>query len=137
MSYDRQRLMEELDRDEGRKLKPYNDSEGYPTIGVGHLLSKGLSDRVVDLILEDDIAEAEEGLDKLFPAWKNLSENRKRALLNMSFNLGATRLRKFRKMWVAINMDDWKDAAREALDSKWALQVGPRSQRIASMLEDG
>ena len=138
MTYNHQLLKEELTRDEGKRLEPYKDSEGHLTIGVGHLMDSPLSERAVDVILDDDIAEAEADLDRIFPTWRDdLTDNRQRALLNMTFNLGGTRLRGFRKMWVAINMEDWKDAAAEALDSKWALQVGPRSQRIASMLEDG
>ena len=59
------------------------------------------------------------------------------ALVNMTFNIGITRLVKFRKMWEAIGDDDWEKASLEALDSKWAEQVGNRAVEIAAMLREG
>ena len=49
----------------------------------------------------------------------------------MAFNMGVGGFLAFRQMLRAI------EAAREALDSRWARQVGARAARIADMLTTG
>ena len=39
MSYDGDKLRRDLVRDEGKRLRPYRDSLGNWTVGVGHLLT--------------------------------------------------------------------------------------------------
>ena len=48
-------------------------------------------------------------------------------LVNMAFNLGISGLKTFRLMIAAIERQDWVDAAREGLDSRWSGQVGDRA----------
>lgn len=137
----RRKLIEELSRDEGRIPHAYQDSEGYWTIGVGHLIDRrrggGLPDRIIDDLLLHDINRAIEDLDRVLPWWRNLHPVRQRALVNMCFNLGWTKLCGFRRMLAALRVDDYEQAATEALDSRWATQVGPRATRIAHMLRYG
>ncbi len=53
-----QKLYAELERDEGLRLKPYRDTVGKQTIGVGHNLdAKPISERAASCILEDDVAD--------------------------------------------------------------------------------
>ena len=67
----------------------------------------------------------------------DLDQVRQEALVNMCFNLGFTRLTKFTNMMAAMAEGKYSLAATEALDSKWAKQVGKRSRDIAHMLEFG
>ena len=46
----------------------------------------------------------------------------------------APRLGKFHNMRAAIAADDWRLAAAEALDSKWARQLPARAAEIAGLL---
>lgn len=136
--YSREALREELVRDEGCRNKPYQDSEGILTVGVGwNLEEHGLPDEIVWDLLGRSVSMAEADLSTLYPDWRELTDQRQRALLNMAFNLGRARLGGFKKMWAAIERGNWQEAAAQALDSKWALQVGPRAQRIAAMLREG
>jgi lysozyme len=48
----------------------------------------------------------------------------------MCFNLGITRLLKFKKFLGAMEDHNWDKAAVEMLDSRWAIQVGPRAIRL-------
>ena len=57
-------------------------------------------------------------------------EDIKRVLANMCFNLGITRLLKFKNFLAAMENNDWDKAAVEMLDSRWAIQVGPRAIRL-------
>ena len=55
----------------------------------------------------------------------------------MNFNLGITRPSLFKNMIVALSESRFDDAATEALDSKWARQVGQRAQTVAAMIRTG
>ena len=131
-------LRKELSRDEGRRRKPYKDSEGILTIGVGwNLEAHGLPEDVIDRLLDLGIEQAEQALDKIWPRWRMLTPVRQRVLANMAFNLGETRLRKFKRMWAALGKADYRTASEEMLDSKWAKQVGVRATRLAKRMRAG
>ncbi len=128
----------ELVLDEGLETKPYTCSAGKITIGVGRNLEDlGISDDEAEYLLDNDIERVFEELDVNIAWWRTLPEPRARALMNMCFNLGWPRLSSFKKMLAALQVKDYETAAREALDSRWAQQVGERAQRIAHMIKGG
>lgn len=131
------KITELLHLHEGFRRLPYEDHLGNLTIGVGHLLSRPLSTRAVETILEDDINEARGELDKLYPQWIHLTESRQNVLIDMMFNLGRPRYTTFTKFWDALKRNDWNAAADEMLNSKWAGQVGERATRLSKMMRDG
>jgi lysozyme len=55
----------------------------------------------------------------------------------MGFNMGVPRLMKFVKMWGAIEVGDFYEASEQMLDSRWATQVGKRSEGLAEMMKLG
>ena len=135
---DRASLRGDLTRDEGVRLRLYQDTVGKWTIGCGRNLSdNGISQQEALLLLEHDIENAERDARKACPKYETLSGTRQRALCNMSFNLGLTRLLRFRKMLTAIADADFETAATEALKSRWATQVGQRAVRIAALIRAG
>jgi len=128
-------ITEQLKRDEGRKPKPYQDTQAVWTVGYGHNLTTGaLSEDAMTQILQDDIQAVETSCLAL-PIWQRLSEPRKGVLLNMAFNLGFAGLMNFRRMYVALEAGDYERAAAEMLDSRWARQVGARADRLAKQME--
>jgi len=127
----------QLPIDEGVRKTPYKDSVGILTIGVGRNLEKGLSDAEIAFLLENDIVQADIDARALCPAFDSLSEPRKAVLLNMSFNLGKTRLAGFVNTLKAINEGRYEAAADGMLASKWATQVGARAQRLAKIMRKG
>ena len=133
-------LMADLVRDEGRVDHAYQDSEGYWTIGVGHLIDKrrggALPGHIIDLLLDYDAAMAVADLDRNVPWWRDMPEPWQRGLANMAFNLGWPTLSRFKKMLAALEAGDGETAAREAGDSKWAQQVGDRATRIQSLYRE-
>lgn len=125
-------------RDEEWRRHPYRDSVGKLTIGVGHNLDdKPISDRAVRVILEDDVSDATRELFNALPWTRDLDEARQAVLINMSFNLGIGGLLQFKKTLAAIKEQRWLDAGREMMDSKWAMQVGPRAHRLRKQIETG
>lgn len=146
----REAMCRELARDEGLRLTVYDDAtglpieqgsvvQGHPTIGIGRNLTKarGITEREALYLLDNDLAAVEFELNVKVPWWADLSEARQRALANMAFNMGYPRLSLFRNMLHALESGDYERAADEALDSRWARQVGARADRIATMIREG
>lgn len=136
MSY-RSELFDQLKLHEGVRDTPYEDTEGHLTLGVGHNLSKPISPAVIELMLSEDVEDAEADLDRIFSPWRDLSKNRKLALVDMMFNLGSPSFVKFYRFWKAMTMKEYDDAAKEMLNSKWAEQVGQRAVRLSEMMRLG
>lgn len=133
----RDALAMQLRVDEGDKQFPYTDTVGKLSIGVGHNLTDlGLSQRVRDFLLEEDMGAAETLARTLVQNFDALSDARKAAVTNMAFNLGR-RLMGFAQTLAAIREERWNDAANAMLDSKWAQQVGERAQRLAKAMREG
>lgn len=131
-------FIRELIRDEGIRLRPYRDSVGKLTIGIGRNLDDvGISSDEAMYLCRNDVAAALADLDKALPWWRELDEVRQRALANMAFNLGIVRLLGFRNTLAALRAGRYADAADGMLASKWAGQVGPRAARLAAMIRTG
>jgi lysozyme len=145
---DKDQLLKELMLDEGVIHEIYNDHLGYPTFGVGHLITEKdeehgkplgtpvSEERVTECLNADvDIVCAE--LDKNMEWWRGLNDTRQRVMANMCFNLGYPRLSKFKKFLAAVQKEDWETAAVEMMDSKWATQVGDRAVRLREKMLNG
>ncbi len=131
-------LIAQLSLHEGRKLKPYHDTVGKMTIGVGRNLDDvGISDEEADALLGHDIARCVRDLDRTLSWWRNLDPARQRVLLDMCFNLGIAGLLGFRNTLAAVQRGDWLAAKYGMLASRWAGQVGKRARRLADMMETG
>lgn len=135
---DRARLTADLIRDEGVRLRPYRDTVGKLTIGVGRNLDDvGISRLEAETLLQNDIAKVEAQLDAALPWWRSLDDDRQRVLANMAFNMGINGLLGFKNTLELIHTGRYLDAAQRMLETKWAHQVGVRAQRLALMMRDG
>lgn len=132
------RLQSQLSIDEGNKAKPYTDTVGKLTIGVGrNLTDRGLSPDEVNYLLNNDIHIATQDAKKLVPAFDKLDDVRQEVLVNMAFNLGLDRLGGFKKFLAAVNAGNFAKASVEMLDSVWAKQVGARAIRLSNAMRAG
>ena len=131
-------MIAELRRDEGVVAHAYQDSLGYWTIGVGHLIDKRkggkIPDVIIDMLLRYDIDEKIAELNEKLPWWGFLDEPSQRVIVNMAFNLGVEGLLKFKDFMDALKDGDRNRAASEMLNSKWAEQVGARATRLATII---
>ena len=139
------RLKDEITADEGVKLEVYLDHLGYPTVGVGHLIleaddeynqgegykiTQTRSDELFYRDINICLSECERGLNE----WTSYPEEVQLIVANMAFNLGITRLRKFKNFFSALYDGDYKQASVEGLDSRWAKQVYNRAHRLMDRL---
>lgn len=123
---------------EGKKLKPYTDTVGKVTIGVGRNLDdRGISEGECAIMLSNDIDIVLKQFKNNFPQLSNLCDVRKLVMLDMIFNVGINRFLGFKKTIDAINNNDFEKASQEMLDSTWAKQVGARAKRLSEMMRSG
>lgn len=124
----------------------YDDATGQPpitqghlTIGIGHNLgSRGLSDRVIDMIFMEDYEEVLRDLMGNFHWWPALDEVRQLAVFDLRFNLGPITFREFSTTIGFLERKDFPGAAQAfRCNKRYFAQVGRRAERIASMIETG
>ncbi len=127
-------LLDMLERHEGFEALPYRCPAGKLTVGYGHNLEEPMSMKAARHLLKDDVGRTVGELCSLFPKLLAFSKNRKYALINMCFNLGITRFKKFKKMIAAIHNEDWEKAADEMEASEWYVQVGDRARELIAMM---
>ena len=141
------KLKETLKIDEGVVYEIYNDHLGYPTFGIGHLVLEGepehglsvgtpITEERVDECFERDVEYVLNDCRILHEDFDNYPEEVKQIIANMMFNMGRTRLTKFRKHNAALQEGDWKTAAIEGRDSRWYRQVTNRAERLMKRLEE-
>ena len=136
-----EKLLAMLKRHEGVETHAYECSEGKITVGVGRNIDQaggmGLSDDEIDYLLQNDIERVIKELSSEYPWFSDLDDVRKDAMVDISFNLGQTRLRFFKRALAAMETGDYKEAATEFLDSRWAKQVGSRALELTDMISSG
>lgn len=132
------KLAEQLKKHEGLRLKPYKDTVGKLTLGIGrNLEDKGITEQEALFMLNNDVDYFYKKLTKELPWVKNLDDARQNVLVNMAFNLGINGLLGFKNMLSCIVNMNFTGAAEEMLNSKWARQVGNRSVELAEQMRTG
>jgi lysozyme len=129
-----------LKRHEGVRNKVYMCPAGYETIGVGRNISEsglGLSEDEVEYLLKNDILRCRNELLGEYDWFENLDSVRQEAMIDLSFNLGQTKLRTFVKALGHMADGNYEEAGREFYNSRWAEQVGDRSLEVCQMIGSG
>ena len=129
------RLEALLRRHEGERLKPYLDTTGHWTIGVGrNLTDVGITADESAVLLRNDVARTRLAVCRAWPWVEQLDPVRQAVVLDMAFNLGVGGLKQFKRTLALLQKGRWEAAADAMLDSLWAQQVGARAQRLAQMV---
>jgi len=140
-----EQIKEDLIRHEGYVREIYLCSEGYPTFGVGHLVTEAdpeytwpvgtpVEDERILSAFHDDYTDAYTDACALFLNLDSQPDDVVRVCVNMAFNLGRTRLGQFKNMIQAVNEGNYKKAADEMVDSRWYNQVGRRSKELVEIM---
>lgn len=143
----REAVFEQLKIDEGVVNEIYLDHLGYATFGVGHLVLESDSEHGAEVgtpVSEERVRECfERDLDLAIDecvalygdTFHNWPDEVQEVLVNMMFNMGRTRLSKFKNFRAALEDCDWERAAVEGRDSLWYDQVTNRAERLMKRLE--
>lgn len=133
----RDALVEQLILHEGLRLKPYMDSVGKITIGIGRNLSDtGITKAEALTLLDHDLDDAVADCAS-FPWFATLDPIRQRVVCDLRFNLGPARFRTFRRFLRALDEQDYWRAAKALQDSLWYQQVKTRGVRLVHMMRSG
>jgi len=142
-----EQIKEDLVRHEGYVTEIYLDSENLPTFGIGHLVTENdmehtwpvgtpVTDERILQVFHDDCNAACTDASALFLNFSSHPEDVQRVLVNMAFNLGRSRLGKFKNMIRYVNEGNYLMAANEMVNSKWYNQVGRRSQELVDIMKE-
>ena len=140
-------LQEELKEDEGCKYEVYLDHLGLPTFGIGHLVTEWdeeyekevgteVSEERVNNCFQVDIWGTVNDCKVLYSNFDELPEEVQLILANMMFNMGRTRLSKFKKLKLAVDDEDWMEASIQMEDSRWYKQVPNRAERLCKRMRE-
>ena len=131
-------LLTQIKRHEGKRLFLYRDTVDKWTIGYGRNLSdNGITDAEALMMLQHDVGVAEIELDRALPWVRNLDWVRYNVLVEMSFNIGISRLLRFKKTLANLKARQYDATATEMLDSRWARQVGGRAVTLSKQMRSG
>lgn len=152
-------ISRDLKADEGEEFRPYIDTKGFLSTGIGHCLdtnpftqeevdyighdgrTQPLTDAQAVWLLQRDLAKTYSTLDTFAPWWRNLDEVRCRVLAEMCFNMGwgngSHGLSSFHRTLNYIQQGTWYAAHDAMLASGWAGEVGHRATRLANMIQSG
>lgn len=153
-----------LINDEGIRTRVYWDTEGYPTIGIGHLIIRErtrdmgrinaiLSDHVgrkvtdgsltaeeVSKLFAEDIEKTRASMmrfENIRRVYVKVNRSRQMALENMSFQMGAGGLAKFVNTLNLMYEEKWAEAQQGMLNSLWARQTPGRANRVSKVVRFG
>lgn len=139
------KLQSEIIVEEGNVKSVYLCSENHPTFGIGHLITDKdpeknqpvgteVSDTRIQEAFEEDMAVVIKDCEILYSDFYELPEEAQHIIANMCFQLGRPRLSKFKMMKAAVDARDFKEAANQMLDSRWAKQTPNRANRLADRM---
>ena len=142
MNYDK--LIESVKKHEGFKDHVYLDSLSKRTVGYGHLCvedhwedGKKYDKEYLEDILEKDLQGAIDQAHDMCQGME-ISDDAKSIICEMIFQLGGNGVSKFKNMWKALkeNPPNYKEAAVQMLDSRWAKQTPNRAKEMAGHMAE-
>lgn len=133
-------------RHEGVRYRPYKDSLGLWTVGIGHLIGDGKSlpaswnrefskEEVLGLF-EKDYAHHRKAAERI-PGFEKMNTVGQGAMTDLTFNMGPAWINKWPNTRKKLEQGDMQAAAENLEDSKWYGQVGNRAPTIVNMVRQG
>ena len=128
-------LIENIKESEGLVEHVYNDSLGIPTIGYGFAIK--------DLILDEDIAEEillrkvkdlAQRVQNKFDWFNTAPDIIKEVVVEMAFQLGLRGLSRFRKTISYLEKENYLEASKEMLRSRWSTQTPNRAKKLSDIV---
>ena len=128
------RIRQNLIREEGLELKLYKCPADHWTIGVGrNLESRGISEATAYQMLDEDIDLCIDELKVSIKHFGVYPEPIQKALVDLCFNMGISRLLHFKKtleyLEEGLTTGNYTKAAVELMNSNYATQLPARAQR--------
>jgi len=137
------KIKEIIKKHEGFRDQVYVDTLGYRTIGYGHKVldtdpfkdGEVYPQEMLEKVFDEDFAKAKEGADRLLDHL-DPPEDAVNVVISMVFQLGEAGVSKFKNMFVALENEDYAEAASQMLDSRWHMQTPARCQELANIMRN-
>tara|TARA_A100001515_G_C4582944_1_gene213509 strand:- start:323 stop:754 length:432 start_codon:yes stop_codon:yes gene_type:complete len=131
-------LKTQIKEHEGFVPRVYKDSLGKRTIGYGHLCvepeqwddDKEYTKEELEEVFNKDFDEALKNAESLIGD-RPINFIAKQVLIEMVFQLGIGGVGKFKKMWSALDNEDYGEASFQMMDSLWAKQTPKRAEKLS------
>ena len=134
-------LKEQIKEHEGFVPRTYKDSLGKKTIGFGHLCvepeqwddDKEYTREELERVFDNDFEEALKNAESLIGE-RSINFIAKQVIIEMVFQLGIGGVGKFKKMWSALDNEDYGEASFQMMDSLWAKQTPSRAEKLSQKM---
>jgi lysozyme len=134
-------LKEQIKEHEGFVPRTYKDSLGKRTIGFGHLCvepeqwddDKEYTREELERVFDNDFQEALKNAESLIGE-RSINFIAKQVIIEMVFQLGIGGVGKFKKMWLALDKEDYGEASFQMMDSLWAKQTPNRAEKLSQKM---
>lgn len=134
-------VKESIKAHEGYRNKVYRCSENRRTVGYGHLCvedhwedGKEYDKAYLEEIFEKDFNIALNDANKILEG-KPVNHIAREAIIELVFNIGMPRTKKFVKCLAALDKEDYNEAGNQILDSLYARQVPARAGTLAGKIK--
>ena len=126
-------LIENIKIEEGFSGVVYQDHLGFDTIGYGCKMP--LTQDEAELILQYRLRRTINAVNSSL-YYLDINSDAWDILYEMAYQLGVSGVLKFKNMIKALEEQDYKQAAIEGLDSKWAKQTPNRAKRLMQRMSE-
>jgi lysozyme len=134
-------LKEQIKEHEGFVPRTYKDSLGKRTIGFGHLCvepeqwddDKEYTREELERVFDKDFEEAVKNAESLISE-RSINFIAKQVIIEMVFQLGIGGVGKFKRMWSALDTEDYGEASFQMMDSLWAKQTPNRAEKLSQKM---
>jgi len=134
-------LKEQIKEHEGFVPRVYKDNLGKRTIGYGHLCvepeqwddDKEYTKEELERVFDKDFEEALKNAETLIGN-RPVNFIAKQVIIEMVFQLGIGGVSKFKKMWEALDKEDYGEASFQMTQSRWHSQTPSRCQKLAAKM---
>ena len=137
-------LIANIKENEGFCGEIYEDTRGYKTIGYGFLVSalspdelalnggkyEPMSKETADKILELKLQKLTAAVFATFDWLKEKPQNVQEVVIEMAYQLGVSKVKKFVTTMHHIRMGEYEAAYQSGMSSLWAKQTPNRAKKV-------
>ena len=130
-------LVERLKINEGFRSNVYKDHLGFDTIGYGFAIKDlELTEKEAEYLLANRVSQKHLHLLDNLDWYKDMPPEVQGVILEMVYQIGFSGFKKFKKAISNMKDKNWKAAADEMLDSRWAKQTPNRANQLADIVRE-
>ena len=130
-------LIERLKINEGFRSRVYKDHLGFDTIGYGFAIKElELTEKEAEYLLANRVSQNHLHLLDNLDWYKDMPPEVQGVILEMVYQMGFSGFKKFKKAIANMKDKNWKAAADEMLDSRWAKQTPNRANQLADIVRE-